>query len=53
MDAFSSLEREAVRGTGGDVDDEIGLTPALVLVAVDQKGNPGDFAQLYVVRPRR
>ena len=36
-----------------DVDDQVGATPTLVLVGVDQERDPADLAQLKIVDPRR
>ena len=47
------LEREAAGSAGGDVEVEAGVSPAAVLIAVDDDGDAGEAAELYVVRARR
>src|ERR1035437_5803799 len=53
MHTFKSLEREAHGGAGRDVDQELGLTPPLVLVGVDVERRAADLAESHVIRPER
>src|SRR5450755_1574019 len=47
--SFQSLEREALGGAGGDIDQELRRAPPLVLVGVDVERRAADLSELQVV----
>ena len=46
-------EREALRSAAGDVEQELGLVPALILLCVDVERDGGYFTQQHVIGARR